>query len=75
MICPLLLIGYPRLKEKSQSWSEPGKGRVEQAILQAFLSPFQLEKLKEASPRKTVTANYNYKAGLKGEPFPGPCCA
>lgn len=29
MICPLVLIGYRRLKKRSQAWSEPGKGRVE----------------------------------------------
>lgn len=73
MTCPLILIGYPRLKEKSQAWSEPGKGRVEQAMLQAFLVPFQPEKLQAAWSRKLVTANHNYKACLKGEPFPGPC--
>lgn len=75
MICPLVLLGYPRLKEKCQAWREPGKARLEQAELQAFLSSCQPEKLKAAWFRKSVTANYNYKAGLKGEPFPAPCCA
>lgn len=75
MICPLVLVGYPQLKEECQAWSEPGKGRVERAELQAFLSSCQPGKFKEAWSRKPVTANSNYKVGLKGEPSPAPCCA